>query len=114
MTRCGRWITLACSILFLFFGRPAEAQLNCEDIVGGYWHNDKSVATEMAKARWEKCAYKQFGRPIKFESSQGPHVTCEPMGPFVAVPENDCKFGYGPNRGARYLCKVNGGVCRRN
>jgi hypothetical protein len=113
MTRCG--VTLAFSILFLFFGQPAEAQqLNCDDIVGGYWHNDESIATEMAKARWERCAYKLFGRRIKFESSQGSHVTCESMDSYVGVPENDCHSGWGGNRGARHICKVYGGVCRRN
>ena len=58
MKQFGRWMTLACSILFLFFGRSVEAfaAANCEDISAGYWDNNQSMAAEMAKARWQQWA----------------------------------------------------------
>jgi hypothetical protein len=116
MKRCGRWMTLACSILFLVFGRSAEvvAAANCDDVSAGYWHNNQSFAAEMAKARWEQCARRRSGSSTRFESSQAPTATCERFQPYGYFPVPEFECGYGGQRGARYLCRVSGVVCSRN
>jgi hypothetical protein len=116
MKRSKGWMTLASSIVVLVFSQATEAvaAANCDDISAGYWGKNRSLALEMAKARWEQCARSRSGTYTRFETSQASTVDCKPFRQFgyaYGVRELDC--GYGGRRGDDYVCTVSGVVCSR-